>query len=217
MFDKKAGLRGYLDLRRQLRGRRFDALLHMQLALRASVASSMVSARHRVGFDRDTCPRRTMGVHEREDRREVARARAGQPVRLRRTPRSHDSFDALGHPVAGISDRLRDRGHSRFVTAHTRAEPLLEPRLAQLERRTLRGARGLRRDAPRHGRAVVRRPQPAGTAVRHRHRAGHAPALPQPDRQRHAARVAGDFAARDRAGVARLRVRPIWRRPSARR
>jgi heptosyltransferase I len=52
MFDKNAGARGYRDLRSQLRGRRFDALLHMQLALRASIASLMVPARHRLGFDR---------------------------------------------------------------------------------------------------------------------------------------------------------------------
>jgi heptosyltransferase I len=52
IFDKKAGAQGYKDLRSKLRGRRFDALLHMQLALRATVASLMVPARHRVGFDR---------------------------------------------------------------------------------------------------------------------------------------------------------------------
>ena len=39
VFDKNAGARAYRDLRSQLRGRRFDALLHMQLALRASIAS----------------------------------------------------------------------------------------------------------------------------------------------------------------------------------
>jgi heptosyltransferase I len=52
VFDKNAGGQGYRDLRSQLRGRRFDALLHMQLALRASIASMMVPARYRVGFDR---------------------------------------------------------------------------------------------------------------------------------------------------------------------
>lgn len=51
VFDKKAGLRGYRDLREQMRGRRFDALLHMQLALRASLAAALVPARHKVGFD----------------------------------------------------------------------------------------------------------------------------------------------------------------------
>jgi heptosyltransferase I len=52
VFDKQAGARGYRDLHRQLRGRHFDALLHMQLALRASIASRMVPARYRLGFDR---------------------------------------------------------------------------------------------------------------------------------------------------------------------
>jgi heptosyltransferase I len=52
VFDKQAGYQGYRDLRQRLRGRRFDALLHMQLALRASIASTLVPARHRLGFDR---------------------------------------------------------------------------------------------------------------------------------------------------------------------
>ncbi|MEQ9465451.1 MAG: glycosyltransferase family 9 protein [Haliea sp.] len=52
VFDKKAGWRGYRDLRRQLRGRRFDALLHMQVALRANLAAAVIPARVRVGYDR---------------------------------------------------------------------------------------------------------------------------------------------------------------------
>jgi heptosyltransferase I len=52
VFDKRRGLTAYLDLRRALRGRRFDLLLHMQLALRASVASALVPARIKLGFDR---------------------------------------------------------------------------------------------------------------------------------------------------------------------
>jgi heptosyltransferase I len=51
VFDKKAGPRGYRELRTTLRGRHFDALLHMQLALRASLASALVPARYKVGFD----------------------------------------------------------------------------------------------------------------------------------------------------------------------
>jgi heptosyltransferase I len=51
VFDKSTGLRGYGALRRRLAGRRYDALLHMQLALRASLASAAVPARIRVGFD----------------------------------------------------------------------------------------------------------------------------------------------------------------------
>jgi heptosyltransferase I len=52
VFDKKAGLSGYRALRRQLAGRRFDALLHMQLALRASLAAAVIPARIKLGFDR---------------------------------------------------------------------------------------------------------------------------------------------------------------------
>lgn len=37
VFDKGKGLAAYLELRRAMRGRRFDLLLHMQLALRAGV------------------------------------------------------------------------------------------------------------------------------------------------------------------------------------
>ncbi|MFO1406325.1 MAG: glycosyltransferase family 9 protein [Steroidobacteraceae bacterium] len=52
VFDKRAGLAGYRDLRQRLSGRRFDVLLHMQLALRASVAAALVPAPVKVGFDR---------------------------------------------------------------------------------------------------------------------------------------------------------------------
>ena len=52
IFDKKAGLQGYLDLRKALAGEVFDVLLHMQVALRASFASLMIKAKHRIGFDR---------------------------------------------------------------------------------------------------------------------------------------------------------------------
>jgi heptosyltransferase I len=52
VLDKKAGWRGYRDLRARLAGRRFEALLHMQLALRASLTATCVPARIRVGFDR---------------------------------------------------------------------------------------------------------------------------------------------------------------------
>ena len=50
--DKRSTLSALRTLREQLRGRRFDALLHMQLALRASLVASCVPARLKVGFDR---------------------------------------------------------------------------------------------------------------------------------------------------------------------
>jgi heptosyltransferase I len=52
VFDKRAGLGAYRDLVATMRGRSFDVLLMMQVALRASTASLMIPARRRIGFDR---------------------------------------------------------------------------------------------------------------------------------------------------------------------
>ena len=52
VYDKRSGLRGMLELRRRLRGRRFDALLQMQVAARANLLSGFISARRRIGYDR---------------------------------------------------------------------------------------------------------------------------------------------------------------------
>lgn len=52
VLDKARGLRGYRDLRAQLRGRRFPLLLHMHASMRANIASRMVRADVRLGFDR---------------------------------------------------------------------------------------------------------------------------------------------------------------------
>ncbi|SET20913.1 glycosyltransferase family 9 protein [Thalassotalea agarivorans] len=50
-FDKKAGLKSYFALKRQLNGQEFDALLHMQTATRASAASLFIKAKRKIGFD----------------------------------------------------------------------------------------------------------------------------------------------------------------------
>jgi heptosyltransferase I len=50
--DKRAGFGARHALREQLRGRRFDVLLHMQLALRASLVARSVPAAVKLGFDR---------------------------------------------------------------------------------------------------------------------------------------------------------------------
>ncbi len=52
IFDKKAGLKGYRDLWKKLQDQRFDILLHMQVALRASLASLCIRAKVKIGFDR---------------------------------------------------------------------------------------------------------------------------------------------------------------------
>ena len=51
-FDKSALTAGLLSVRRSLAGRRFDLLLHMQLSIRASLVSTLISAPVRLGFDR---------------------------------------------------------------------------------------------------------------------------------------------------------------------
>jgi heptosyltransferase I len=50
--DKRTGFGARHALREQLRGRQFDVLLHMQLALRASLVARNVSATVKLGFDR---------------------------------------------------------------------------------------------------------------------------------------------------------------------
>jgi heptosyltransferase I len=52
VLDKSRGLLGYLDVRRALAGRRFDALLHMHASARANLVSLLVSAPVRLGYDR---------------------------------------------------------------------------------------------------------------------------------------------------------------------
>jgi heptosyltransferase I len=51
-YDKRAGLAGMLALRRALRGRRFGALLQLQVAARANLLSAFIPARRRIGYDR---------------------------------------------------------------------------------------------------------------------------------------------------------------------
>ncbi|HVN44026.1 MAG TPA: glycosyltransferase family 9 protein [Steroidobacteraceae bacterium] len=90
--DKRATLAGLPALRAALGGRRFEVLLHMQLALRASLAAACVAARVRLGFD-------------------LPRARELQwlftNARIAARSREHvlDSF--FGFPLAlGVSERL---------------------------------------------------------------------------------------------------------------
>lgn len=58
-FDKRAGLAGFRDVRRALAGRRFDALLHMQVALRSNILSLAVRSARRIGYD----PARAKDLH----------------------------------------------------------------------------------------------------------------------------------------------------------
>lgn len=51
VFDKSAGWPAYMKLRRELRGKQFDLLLHMQTSMRSNIISLLVPAPIRLGFD----------------------------------------------------------------------------------------------------------------------------------------------------------------------
>jgi heptosyltransferase I len=75
VFDKGKGLGAFGEVRRRLAGRRFDALLHLQVALRANLVSTLVSAPLRVGYDAD----RSKDLHGLFINRRIA-ARRGEHV-----------------------------------------------------------------------------------------------------------------------------------------
>ena len=109
--DKRAGFGARHALREQLHGRHFDVLLHMQLALRASLVARSVSATIKLGFDR-------------------ARARELQWLftneRIAPRAREHvlDSF--FGFLAAlGIKDRLVEWNIPLPDNAHAYAERLI--------------------------------------------------------------------------------------------
>jgi heptosyltransferase I len=52
-FDKRAGMAGLMALRRALRGRSFELLLHMQFAWRASLVAALAQAPVKLGYDRE--------------------------------------------------------------------------------------------------------------------------------------------------------------------
>ena len=141
--DKRSGLSGLRNLREQLRGRQYDVLLHMQLAIRASAMAHAVNAPIKLGFDR-------------------ARARELQWLftneRIAARTREHvlDSF--FGFLAAlGIEERVlqwnvplpadavsyAECADPRFA-AHTRNQPLLQSLAAQLGSRPICGRRRLR-------------------------------------------------------------------------
>ena len=51
VFDKKQGKQAFEQLKQQFKGRKFDVLLHMQVALRANLVARCIPAKVKVGFD----------------------------------------------------------------------------------------------------------------------------------------------------------------------
>lgn len=50
VFDKKEGRKAFRQLKKDLQGRRFDVLLHLQANFRANLVSLCISAKKRIGF-----------------------------------------------------------------------------------------------------------------------------------------------------------------------
>jgi heptosyltransferase I len=68
VYDKKGGISATRALHETLRNRRFDVLLHMQVAARANLLSCLVRAPIRIGWDRQ----RSRDMHHRFVREQVA-------------------------------------------------------------------------------------------------------------------------------------------------
>lgn len=87
-FDKKSGVAGMRALWRQLADRRFDALLQMQLALRANVLAAGIRAERKIGYDR-------------------ARSKEGHGLVIneRIAPGAHHVLDVLGRFVEPLGLR----------------------------------------------------------------------------------------------------------------
>lgn len=92
VFDKGKGFGAYREVRSRLAGRRFDALLHMQVALRANLLSTLVSAPLRIGYD----AARSKDLHGLFVNRRIA-ARSGEHV-----------LDAIGSFIEPLGLRQTD-------------------------------------------------------------------------------------------------------------
>jgi len=55
IFDKKQGKAAYKKLKAEFKGKKFDVLLHMQVALRANIAAAYIPAKVKMGFDWSRC------------------------------------------------------------------------------------------------------------------------------------------------------------------
>jgi heptosyltransferase I len=51
LFDRTKGIRGFLDIREQFKGRRFDLVIDLQVYFKANVVASFIKAPVKLGFD----------------------------------------------------------------------------------------------------------------------------------------------------------------------
>lgn len=124
LFDKSAGFASYLKLKKQLSdylGRNsFDVLLHMQLSLRASMASVFIPARIKLGFDKarakdmqamfcnqQITPASTR-QHVLDSFLEFPRYFGLKPVMAWQLPVSHGAIESIKHKLQIVKDSDRE-------------------------------------------------------------------------------------------------------------
>jgi len=127
IFDKNAGWRGYWALWRAMRGRKFDVLLHMQVALRASLASLCISATTKMGFDKQRA-------------KEAQGLFCNKRIAAQQHPHVLDGFmgfaHALGLPIESphwhmpLSDEVQLWASEQFVTDSHDDRPTIAPAIA---------------------------------------------------------------------------------------
>ena len=208
VFDKKAGLEGYRELRAAA----------ARPALRRAAAHAAGTARqHRRGA---WCPARYKLGFDRARAREVQWLFTNAKIAPRSREHVLDSLFGFAERL-GVDDSGRCAGTSRCRRARCdyAATAIPEPRNRRWSSARARATRcatgapnGTRRWPITRSHATACEVLLCGgrSALElqygARDRAAHAPAVPQPDRQGHAARIPGDAAARHGAGVARFRT-----------
>ena len=66
VFNKSSGFKELIRIRKLLRNKRFDVLLHMQLSFRANLVAMMVRAKRKIGFDKQRSKElHSLAIHER--------------------------------------------------------------------------------------------------------------------------------------------------------
>jgi heptosyltransferase I len=103
-FDRALGWRAFVDLRRRLSGRRFDALLVLQSYLKAGLAAALAPADVKLGFDRGRA-------------RDISWLFTSHTVRPRAPQHMQDQFleflEPLGVPAEPLSWDLRPSSAER--------------------------------------------------------------------------------------------------------
>jgi len=122
IFDRSAGLRAFVDVRRELAAREFDLVINLQVYFKAGIITALTNAPVKLGFDRARArdlnwlftshriPARTVGQHVQDQYFEFLQALGvnPEPVEWDLGPWSHELkwrdefFSKLDRPAAAI-------------------------------------------------------------------------------------------------------------------